>query len=65
MLWIELIIFLAIIVIGARIGGIGMGTVAGLGLIVFYGTVIAAVNFGQTGTTHKGKYLVNHSFMHP
>ena len=35
MLWIELIIFLAIIVIGARIGGIGMGTVAGLGLIVF------------------------------
>ena len=35
MLWIELIIFLTIIVIGARIGGIGMGTVAGLGLIVF------------------------------
>jgi anaerobic C4-dicarboxylate transporter DcuA len=35
MLWIELIIFLACIVIGARIGGIGMGTVAGLGLIVF------------------------------
>jgi anaerobic C4-dicarboxylate transporter DcuA len=35
MLWIELIIFLACIVIGARIGGIGMGTVAGLGLVVF------------------------------
>jgi len=35
MFWIELIIFLAIIVIGARIGGIGMGTMAGLGLVVF------------------------------
>jgi len=35
MLWIELILFLAFIVIGARIGGIGMGTVAGLGLIIF------------------------------
>jgi anaerobic C4-dicarboxylate transporter len=30
-----------------------------------YGTVIAAVNFDQTGTTHIGKYLVNHSFMLP
>jgi len=35
MLWIELLIFLAVIVIGARIGGIGMGTIAGLGLIIF------------------------------
>ena len=35
MLWIELIIFLAIIVIGARIGGIGMGTIAGIGLVIF------------------------------
>lgn len=35
MLWIELLIFLAVIVIGARIGGIGMGTIAGLGLVVF------------------------------
>ena len=35
MLWVELILFLTCIVIGARIGGIGMGTVAGLGLIVF------------------------------
>ncbi len=35
MLWIELIIFLAIIVIGARIGGIGMGTIAGFGLVIF------------------------------
>ena len=35
MLWVELIIFLACIVIGARIGGIGMGTIAGIGLIIF------------------------------
>ena len=35
MLWIELIIFLAIIIIGARIGGIAMGTIAGIGLVVF------------------------------
>jgi anaerobic C4-dicarboxylate transporter len=30
-----------------------------------YGTVIAAVNFDQTGTTKIGKYLINHSFMLP
>jgi anaerobic C4-dicarboxylate transporter-like protein len=35
MLWIELLIFLTCIVIGARIGGIGMGTIAGIGLIIF------------------------------
>ena len=35
MLWIELIVFLACIVIGARIGGIGMGTIAGIGLVIF------------------------------
>jgi len=35
MLWIELIIFLAIIIIGARIGGIAMGTIAGIGLVLF------------------------------
>ncbi len=35
MLWLELLIFLACIVIGARIGGIGMGTIAGLGLVIF------------------------------
>ncbi len=35
MLWIELLIFLACIVIGARIGGIGMGVIAGIGLIIF------------------------------
>ena len=30
-----------------------------------YGTILAAVSFDQTGTTHIGKYLVNHSFMLP
>ena len=35
MLWIELIIFLAIIIIGARLGGIAMGTMAGIGLVIF------------------------------
>ncbi|MCK5780971.1 MAG: anaerobic C4-dicarboxylate transporter [Flavobacteriales bacterium] len=35
MIWIELLLFLAAIVIGARIGGIGMGTVAGIVLIIF------------------------------
>ncbi|HEX6901388.1 MAG TPA: anaerobic C4-dicarboxylate transporter family protein, partial [Thermoanaerobaculia bacterium] len=30
-----------------------------------YGTVLAAVNFDQTGTTKIGKYLLNHSFMRP
>lgn len=30
-----------------------------------YGTVLAAVSFDQTGTTHIGKYLLNHSFMIP
>ena len=35
MLWIELLIILACILIGARLGGIALGTVAGIGLVVF------------------------------
>lgn len=35
MLWVELAILLACIVIGARLGGMALGPVAGLGLIVF------------------------------
>jgi anaerobic C4-dicarboxylate transporter DcuA len=35
MFWVELVLFLACIVIGARIGGIGLGTIAGFGLMVF------------------------------
>jgi anaerobic C4-dicarboxylate transporter DcuA len=30
-----------------------------------YGTLLAAVNFDQTGTTRIGRFLVNHSFMRP
>jgi len=33
--WIELLVLLACIVVGARLGGIGLGTVAGVGLFVF------------------------------
>jgi anaerobic C4-dicarboxylate transporter-like protein len=35
MIWVELIVLLACIVIGARLGGIALGTVAGIGLLVF------------------------------
>lgn len=35
MIWIELLILLACIVIGARLGGIALGAVAGVGLLVF------------------------------
>jgi anaerobic C4-dicarboxylate transporter-like protein len=35
MIWIELAILLACIVLGARFGGIALGTIAGLGLVVF------------------------------
>jgi len=35
MIWLELILFLSCIVIGSRIGGVGMGTMGGLGLLVF------------------------------
>lgn len=35
MVWIELCILLACILVGARLGGIGLGTVAGLGLVAF------------------------------
>lgn len=35
MIWIELVILLACIVIGARLGGIALGALAGVGLLVF------------------------------
>jgi len=35
MLWLELLILLACILIGARLGGIALGTVAGIGLVIF------------------------------
>ena len=30
-----------------------------------YPTVVAAINFDRTGTTHIGRWLLNHSFMMP
>lgn len=30
-----------------------------------YATLLAAISFDQTGTTHIGKYVLNHSFMVP
>src|SRR5215471_20247403 len=35
MIWIELAILLTCILVGARLGGIALGTVAGIGLLVF------------------------------
>jgi anaerobic C4-dicarboxylate transporter DcuA len=35
LIWIELFILLACIIIGARLGGIALGTVAGIGLAIF------------------------------
>ena len=35
MLWLELAILLTCVVVGARVGGIGLGGVSGLGLLVF------------------------------
>ena len=35
MIWIELAILLACILVGARLGGIALGTIAGLGLVIF------------------------------
>ena len=35
MIWLELALLLACIVIGARLGGIALGTVSGIGLVVF------------------------------
>jgi anaerobic C4-dicarboxylate transporter DcuA len=34
-LWFELALLLACIIIGARVGGIGLGTVSGLGLLIY------------------------------
>ena len=34
MIWIELCILIACILIGARLGGIALGTVSGIGLVI-------------------------------
>ena len=40
-------------------------SVNGYFFIPNYPTVVAAINFDRTGTTHIGKYVLNHSFMMP
>ncbi|MGH9462112.1 MAG: anaerobic C4-dicarboxylate transporter family protein, partial [Vicinamibacteria bacterium] len=35
MIWLDLAILLGCIIIGARLGGIALGTVAGIGLVIF------------------------------
>lgn len=40
-------------------------TVNGYFVIPNYPTIVAAINFDRTGTTHIGKYVLNHSFMIP
>lgn len=39
--------------------------VNGYFVIPNYPTIVAAINFDRTGTTHIGKYILNHSFMMP
>lgn len=56
--------------------GIALGIAPGMLIAMFpavngyffipnYGTIVAAINFDQTGTTRIGKYVLNHSFMIP
>ncbi|NUQ36340.1 MAG: hypothetical protein HUU23_00795 [Caldilineales bacterium] len=40
-------------------------SVNGYFFIPTYGSLIAAVNFDLSGTTHIGRYVLNHSFMMP
>ena len=40
-------------------------SVNGYFFIPTYGSLIAAINFDQSGTTKIGKYVLNHSFMIP
>jgi anaerobic C4-dicarboxylate transporter DcuA len=52
MIWIDLIILLACIVWGARLGGIGLGTVAALGMSLF------VFGFGQAPGKFPGEVLL-------
>jgi anaerobic C4-dicarboxylate transporter DcuA len=55
MMWVELALLLACIVIGARIGGIGLGIVAGVGLLLF--VLGLALPPGSPPTTVLGMIL--------
>ena len=39
--------------------------VNGYYFIPTYGSLVAAISFDLSGTTHIGKYVLNHSFMMP
>jgi anaerobic C4-dicarboxylate transporter DcuA len=54
-IWLELGLLLACILIGARIGGIGLGVVAGIGLAFF--VLVLAMPPGQPPTTVLGMIL--------
>jgi len=55
MMWLELTLLLACILVGARIGGIGLGVVAGIGLACF--VFAFAMPPGQPPTTVLGMIL--------
>ena len=55
MMWLELTLLLACILVGARIGGIGLGVVAGTGLACF--VLLFAMPPGQPPTTVLGMIL--------
>ena len=52
MMWLQLALLLACILIGARIGGIGLGVAGGLGLACF--VFVLAMPPGQPMTAHWG-----------
>ncbi len=67
----QLAIVLALIFIGARIGGIGISPLAlvamfpavnGYFFLPNYPTAVAAINFDRTGSTRIGRFVINHSF---
>ena len=39
--------------------------VCGIAILPIAGPLLSAVSFDRTGTTHIGKYLINHSFFVP
>jgi anaerobic C4-dicarboxylate transporter DcuA len=61
----------ALMPLGLQLGLRGPGLIGafpavnGYFLLPNYGTIIAAINFDQSGTTGIGKYVLNHSFMIP
>ena len=69
----QFAIVLALIFKGARVGDIGLGisplalvamfpAVNGYFFLLNYPTTVAAINFDRTGSTHIGKFVINHPF---